>query len=118
MSSNPIDKRTREYKSTLKEVEKEKSEIPFEEGQIFFDIKVVAINLDAHRPIDFITAKRDTEGGMTIGKDGRYVRTPGSGNIVRDFKSGETLWDNKVRSMTMADFQDFVNKRPRYASLA
>ena len=91
---------------------------PFKVGQIFFDIKVVAVNPDACKPIDFVLAKRNTEGGMTLGRDGRYERTPGNGSIVRNFDTTEMLWGNKVRSMTVADFQDFVNKRPRYASLA
>jgi len=118
MSSKPRDKRTKEYKGSVKANPPDLAEvIPFEVGQIFFDIKVVAINPEAHRPIDFVTAKRDTDSGMSRGRDGRLERTPGSGNILRDV-NGNLLWDNKVRSMTVDDFQDFVNKRPKYASFA
>lgn len=119
--SEKIDKRTKEYKAMKAEAEKTGSEkvepaIPFKEGQIICDIKIMKINPNGYKPIEFVTAKRDTEGGITRGKDGKLVRTPATGNIIRD-QWGQVIWSDEIRLMTLDDFADFAKKRPRYTSM-
>jgi len=83
-----------------------KTSIPFKEGQVVCDIKVVGINLEHDRSVRFVYARR--EDVVRIGQKGEKVLIPKS--IIRD-PQGKVLWDDYVHCMTLGDFQNMIDLR-------